>query len=172
MPIMHLYFVIELEKLLVNDKIRAASQSNHYVTQALYQKLKTSKWTLKTVRLTGLQKPQLKSVTIFFKFVHLCLVLYLHCYNLYLRFMFWAVFFLCLQWVLFLFDAGCSLGIKDEIILYLLHKILWLMFHSPWLFFIQTRSLFQFFSSNVANFSWPATRILWQPYWCEAFILV
>ena len=145
-------FVIELEKILVNDKIRAASQSNNYVTQALYQKLKTSKWTLKTVRLTGLQKSQLKSVSIFFKFVHLCLLLYLHCYNLYLLFMFWAVF-LCLQWVLSLFDAGGSLGIKDEIILCLLHKILWLMFSSPWLFFIKTRSLFQIFSSNVVNFS-------------------
>ena len=36
-------FVIELEEILVNDKIRAASQSNNFVTQALYQKLKTSK---------------------------------------------------------------------------------------------------------------------------------
>ena len=68
-------------------------------------------------------------------------------------FMFWAVF-LCLQWVLFLFEAGCSLGIKDEIILYLPHKILWLMFSSPWLFFIKMRSLCQIFSSNVANFSY------------------
>ena len=118
-----------------------------------YQKLKTSKWTLKTVRLTGLQKPQLKSFSIFFKFVHLCLLLYLQCYNLYLLFMFWAVF-LCLQWVLFLlmFDAWCSLCIKDERILCLLHKILWLMFSSPWLFFVKTRSLFQIFSSNVAHF--------------------
>ena len=137
----------------MNDKIRAASQSNNFVTQALYQKLKTSKWTLKTVRLTGLQKSQLKSVSIFFKFVHLCLLLYLHCYNLYLLFMFWAVF-LCLQWVLSLFDAGGSLGIKDEIILCLLHKILWLMFSCPWLLFIKTRSLFQIFTSNVANFSY------------------
>ena len=148
-----IFFVIELEEILVNDKIRAASQSNNFVTQALYQKLKTSKWTLKTVRLTGLQKSQLKSVSIFFKFVHLCLLLYLHCYNLYLLFMFWAVF-LCLQWVLSLFDAGGSLGIKDEIILCLLHKILWLMFSCPWLLFIKTRSLFQIFASNVANFSY------------------
>ena len=67
--------------------------------------------------------------------------------------MFWAVF-LCLQWVLFLlmFDAWCSLCIKDERILCLLHKILWLMFSSPWLFFVKTRSLFQIFSSNVAHF--------------------
>ena len=137
----------------MNDKIRAASQSNNFVTQALYQKLKTSKWTLKTVRLTGLQKPQLKSFSIFFKFVHLCLLLYLQCYNLYLLFMFWAVF-LCLQWVLSLFDAGGSLGIKDEIILCLLHKILWLMFSCPWLLFIKTRSLFRIFASNVANFSY------------------
>ena len=137
----------------MNDKIRAASQSNNFVTQALYQKLKTSKWTLKTVRLTGLQKLKLKSFSIFFKFVHLCLLLYLQCYNLYLLFMFWAVF-LCLQWVLFLlmFDAWCSLCIKDERILCLLHKILWPMFSSPWLFFVKTRSLFQIFSSNVAHF--------------------
>ena len=40
-------------------------------------------------------------------------------------------------------DSGCSLGIRDQRILYLLHRILRLMFGSLWLFFIQTWHLFQ-----------------------------
>ena len=138
----------------MNDKIRAASQSNNYVTQALYQKLKTSKWTLKTVRLT-LNRFTKTTIEICFNLLQVCpsvpafvfaLLLFIPSFHVLNR-------FLCLQWVLFLFEAGCSLSIKDEIILYLPHKILWLMFSSPWLFFIKTRSLCQIFSSNVANFS-------------------
>ena len=45
---------------------------------------------LKTVRLTRFQKPQLQSVSVFFKFVHLWLHLYSLC-HLYLTLTFWAV---------------------------------------------------------------------------------
>ena len=63
--------------------------SNKDVSQALYQTLQTTKMNLKTVRLTRFQKPQLQSVSIFFKFVHPCLHLYL-----YLILTFWAVIFM------------------------------------------------------------------------------
>ena len=55
--------------------------------------------------------------------------------------------FLCLQWVLFLFDAGCSdVGIRDKRILCLLHKILQLVLtvaYGGGDFSIKMRSLFQ-----------------------------
>ena len=53
---------------------------------------------LKTVRLTRFQKPQLQSVAIFFKFVHLWLHLYSLC-HLYLILTFWAVIFVSLNLV-------------------------------------------------------------------------
>ena len=66
--------------------------SNKYVSWA-YQTRNTNNrnelW--KTVSLTSFQNPQLQSVTIFFKFVHLCLLLYLLCY-LYLLLTFWLLF--------------------------------------------------------------------------------
>ena len=72
--------------------------SNKYVSQALYQTLQTTKMNLKTVRLTRFQKPQLQSVAIFFKFVHLWLHLYSLC-HLYLILTFWAVIFVSLNLV-------------------------------------------------------------------------
>ena len=72
--------------------------SNKYVSQALYQTLQTTKMNLKTVRLTRFQKPQLQSVSIFFKFVHLWLHLYSLC-HLYLTLTFWAVIFVSLNLV-------------------------------------------------------------------------
>ena len=39
--------------------------------------------------------------------------------------------------------TGCSLGIRDRSILFLLHRILWVTFDSLWLFFIQTWSILQ-----------------------------
>ena len=63
------------------------------VTQALYQTLKTTKKNLKKLSGKKFSKPQLQSVSIFFKFVHprllLCL---LSC--LYLPLMLWAVIFI------------------------------------------------------------------------------
>ena len=44
----------------------------------------------KTVRLIIFQKPHLQSVLIFFKFVHLILLVHLLCY-LYILFLFWVV---------------------------------------------------------------------------------
>ena len=111
-------FVTGLEKLLVNDKSRASRQTNNYVTQALFQKLKASKWTLKTVRLTGLQKPQLKSVfqssaslSICASFC-ICNVIYsvLSCFEQFFMFAMGALLVWC--------RARCSLGIGDERTLY------------------------------------------------------
>ena len=71
---------MELKKLLVNDKITASCQTNmslkHYIKGCKQQK-RTLK---KTVRLTSLQKPQLQSVSIIFKFVHPWLLLHSLCY--------------------------------------------------------------------------------------------
>ena len=71
-----------------NDIIR------NCVSWALYQTLQTTKMNLeKTVGLTSFQKPQLQSVSIFWKFKHPCLLFYLLCY-LYLLFKFWTVSFM------------------------------------------------------------------------------
>ena len=67
---------MKIEKLLVNDKITALCQTNipskHYFKCNKQQKMNFEKF-----RLTSFSKPQVHSVSIFFKFVHPCLLLYL-----------------------------------------------------------------------------------------------
>ena len=84
---------MKLAKQPVNDKNTASCQTNN-VSQALKQKgLKRKKTEFeKLFRLTSCQKPQLQSVSNFFKFVHPCFLLYLLCF-IYLFAMFWAVTF-------------------------------------------------------------------------------
>ena len=50
----------------------------------------------------------------------------------------WGSYGYFLEWY-----TACSSGIRDWRILHLFHRILCLTFGSPWLFFIQTWSLFQ-----------------------------
>ena len=91
MPITHPYS--QWKKSQANDKITASFQTNN-VPQPLNIKLikqKNKLW--KTVRLTSFRKPQLLSVSIFFKFVHLCLPLYSLRY-LNLVVIFWAAIFM------------------------------------------------------------------------------
>ena len=69
--------------------------SNKFVSEsrALHQTIQRKKELWKTVRLTSVKKPQLQSVSIFFKFVHPYLLLYFQCY-LHLHLTFWEVIFL------------------------------------------------------------------------------
>ena len=82
-------FLMKLVKLPVNDTNTASCQTNTSPTNN-----KNELW--KAVRLTSCQKPQLQLVSNFFKFVHLCFLLYLLCF-IYLFVMFWAVSFLNLK---------------------------------------------------------------------------
>ena len=68
--------------------------SNKFVSEsrALHQTIQRKKELWKTVRLTSVKKPQLQSVSIFFKFVHPYLLLYFQCY-LHLHLTFWEVIF-------------------------------------------------------------------------------
>ena len=65
-------FATDLEKLLVNDKIKAFA-SNKHVSQGIYQIFEKTKMNFK--KLLGYQvfkKPELQSVSIFFMFVQPC----------------------------------------------------------------------------------------------------
>ena len=62
-------FANKLQKILVNDKITALSVNKCLAsTKSNVTKNDNELW--KTVRLRGFQKPQLQSISIFFKFVH------------------------------------------------------------------------------------------------------
>ena len=97
---------MDLEKLLVNDKIKTLRQTN--MSPKDYIKyLKKQKWTLKTVRLTSFQKPR---TAIRFNLLHVCptvlpVVLILLCYSCRLI-MFWTVIFMfhSVQWQFQLFE--------------------------------------------------------------------
>ena len=61
-------------KLLLNDDSEGFL-SNKCTSKALHQMLQTTK-----MNISKFQNPHLQSVLIFFKFVYLCLLLYLLCY--------------------------------------------------------------------------------------------
>ena len=69
-------------------------KNNSFVRTALWTNVTSNKNELwKPFRRTSLQKAQLQSVLVFFKFVHSCLFLYLLCY-LFIILISWAIFFL------------------------------------------------------------------------------
>ena len=76
---------LKLEKLPVDGLWITKSQlgvkqnmSPKHINISIVTNNKNELW--KTVRLTSFQKPQLQSVSIFFKFVHPCFLFYLLCY--------------------------------------------------------------------------------------------
>ena len=85
-------FAMELEKLLMVKLQLCVKQI--CLPSNISNVIQTTKlWTLKNCEANKFLKTQLKSVSIFFKFVHPCRLLYLLSYW-YLLFMFWAVLFM------------------------------------------------------------------------------
>ena len=88
-------FPMKLEELLLNDKITALCQTNYYVPQVLLQMQlfnnENELW--KTIRLTSFPNTQLQSVSILFKYVHACVLLYLFAVLLFLSLVFMVLCF-------------------------------------------------------------------------------
>ena len=89
------YQLMELEKLLVIDKITALCQTNMFIKHYIISNVSDNKnrlWKTVWLKHCGFQKPQLHWFVSIFKFDHPCILLYL---LLFTFLTFWARYFLC-----------------------------------------------------------------------------